>query len=84
MGMNDEIRQKVDQRLKEKGMTRADLARATGIHANHITRALNNTGGRGGNVPPVWHAILEALDLRLTVEAGAAPPSGGEEEKGQK
>ncbi|WP_034385981.1 helix-turn-helix transcriptional regulator [Deinococcus sp. YIM 77859] len=74
--MNDEIRAKVDARLREKGMTRAELARATGIHANHITRALNNTGGRGGNVPPVWQAILEALDLRLTVEPGAM--RGGE------
>lgn len=51
-------------------MTRADLARATDMHPNAITRALNNTGGRGGNVPPVWLAILEALDLRLTVEPG--------------
>ena len=56
-------------------MTRADLARATGMHPNAITRALNNTGGRGGNVPPAWLAILEALDLRLTVEPGAAPAS---------
>jgi transcriptional regulator with XRE-family HTH domain len=68
--MNDEIRAKVDARLKEQGLSRADLARATGIHANHITRALNNTGGRGGNIPPVWEAILKALDLRLTVEPG--------------
>lgn len=78
--MNDEIRAAVDARLKQKGMTRADLARATGIHANHITRALNNTGGRGGNVPPVWQAILEALDLRLTVEPGQeAKPGEGKQ-----
>ncbi|MBI0446301.1 helix-turn-helix transcriptional regulator [Deinococcus sp. DB0503] len=77
--MNDEIRAQVAARLKEKGMSRADLARATGIHPNHITRALNNTGGRGGNVPPVWQAILEALDLRLTVAPGAAKESGEEE-----
>lgn len=51
-------------------MTRADLARATGMHPNAVTRALNNTGNRGGNVPPVWQSILEALDLRLTVEPG--------------
>jgi transcriptional regulator with XRE-family HTH domain len=76
--MNEEIRAQVDARLKEKGMSRADLARATEMHPNAITRALNNTGGRGGNVPPVWLAILEALDLRLTVEAG----QGGEEGKG--
>ncbi|GHF32374.1 transcriptional regulator with XRE-family HTH domain [Deinococcus metalli] len=69
--MTDEIRAAVDTRLKAKGLSRADLARATGIHPNHITRALNNTGGRGGNVPPVWQAILEALNLRLTVQEGS-------------
>lgn len=77
--MNEEIRAKVDARLKQKGMTRADLARATDMHPNAITRALNNTGGRGGNVPPAWTAILEALDLRLTVEPGQAKT--GEEGK---
>ena len=77
--MNEEMRAQVDARLKEKGLSRADLARATGIHPNAITRALNNTGGRGGNVPPVWQAILEALDLRLTVAPGAAKESGEEE-----
>lgn len=64
--MNDRIRALVTSRLRERGMTRADLARATGIHANHITRALNNTGNRGGTVPPVWRAIFIALDLELT------------------
>lgn len=68
--MNEEIRAKVDARLKEKGMSRADLARAVEAHPNAITRALNNTGGKGGSVPPLWAAILEALDLRLTVEPG--------------
>lgn len=76
--MNDEIRAAVDARLRQKGMSRADLARATEMHPNAITRALNNTGGRGGNLPPVWVAILSALDLELT----ARPREGktGEEE----
>lgn len=68
--MNEEIRVKVDARLEQKGMTRADLARAVGANPNAITRALNDTGGRGGKIPDLWAAILEALDLRLTVEAG--------------
>ena len=66
--MNNEIRAKVNARLKAKGMTRADLARATAIHPNAITRALNNTSTRGGNVPLVWQSILAALDLLLPVE----------------
>ena len=78
--MNAEIRAKVDTRLRQKGMTRADLARATHMHPNAITRALNNTGGRGGNVPPVWTAMLKALDLRLTVEPG---PADEEEDGGR-
>ena len=67
--MNPEIRAAVDARLKDKGMSRADLARAIGSHPNTITRTLNDTGGRGGSVPPVWAAILAALDLELTAQA---------------
>lgn len=66
--MNDDIRVKVDARLREKGMSRADLARTVGANQNAITRALNDTGGRGGKIPDLWAAILEALDLHLTVE----------------
>lgn len=66
--MNPEIRAAVDARLKEKGMSRADLARAVGTQANNVTRALNDTGGNGGKVPELWAAILTALDLKLTTE----------------
>lgn len=76
MGMNEEIRAAVEARLKQKGMTRADLARAVQAQPAHITRALNDTGGRGGKIPDLWAAILEALDLRLTVEAGQAGRDG--------
>jgi transcriptional regulator with XRE-family HTH domain len=67
--MNDEIRAAVDARLQQKGMSRADLARATGKTPQAISRALG--GGKDSGSPPlIWAAILEALDLRLTVEAG--------------
>ncbi len=33
-------------------------------------------------MPPLWAAILEALDLRLTVAPGAAKESGEEEGAG--
>ena len=72
--MNEEIREKVDARLHEKHMTRADLARAVGKTPQEISRALNGRKD-GGSVPSLWQAILDALDLRLTVEAG----KGGEE-----
>ena len=63
--MNDELRAVVNARLREKDMTRADLARATGKHPNAISRALNG-GKDSGSPPPVWAAILEALGLTLT------------------
>ncbi len=53
-------------------MTRADLARAIGKTPQEITRALNGGKDGGGKVPTLWASILEALDLRLTVAAGAA------------
>ena len=74
--MNEEIRAAVNARLNEKHMTRADLARAVGKHPNAITRALNGLPD-GGKVPPLWAAILEALDLRLTVEPGQGTGEGG-------
>ena len=63
--MNDEVRAKVNARLAEKGMSRADLARAVSKHPNAITRALNGTPD-GGKVPSLWAAVLKALDLELT------------------
>lgn len=59
-------------------MTRADLARAVERTPEEISRAINNTGGRGGKIPDLWAAILEALDLRLTVEPGQGSKTGEE------
>ena len=65
--MNDDVRAAVKARLEEKHMSRADLARALSRTPQEISRALNG-GARGGSVPPLWAAILEALDLELTAE----------------
>ncbi|WP_350244013.1 helix-turn-helix domain-containing protein [Deinococcus sonorensis] len=73
MSMNDELRSVVSARLEERHMSRADLARATGKTPQAITRALNG-GKDSGSPPPVWAAILDALDLQLT-----AQPRTGEE-----
>lgn len=75
MVMNDEVRAAVDARLKDRHMSRADLARAIGKTPQAITRALNGTQD-GGTVPPLWAAILEVLDLKLTAvkeEKGGRP-----------
>lgn len=76
--MNDEIRAQVQARLEQKHMTRADLARATGRSPQTISRALNGTGEGAGTVPALWAAILEALDLDLTVSPKKA---SGEDRK---
>ena len=73
--MNDEVRAAVAARLEDKHMSRADLARAVGKTPQEITRALNGGHG-GGEVPKLWAAILEALDLKLT----AQPQALGERE----
>ena len=65
--MNDDVRAAVSARLEAKHLARADLARATGLKPQAITRALNGTQG-GGTVPAAWAAILEALDLELTAQ----------------
>lgn len=65
--MNDEVRAKVNARLQERHMSRADLARAVGKTPQEITRALNGSKN-GGSVPPLWEAILAALNLQLTAE----------------
>ena len=75
--MNPDIRAAVDARLKEKGMSRADLARAVGAQPNNVTRALNDTGGRGGSIPKLWADILTALDLELTARPREDTPGEG-------
>lgn len=62
--MNDAIRAAVNARLHEKHMSRSDLARATGLNPQQVTRALNGGEG-GGSVPPSWAAMLDALGLAL-------------------
>ncbi len=79
--MNDEIRAAVSARLEAKHMSRADLARAIGKHPNSVTRALNGLKD-GGQVPPIWAAILEALDLELTAQP-RTPGSSKPGEAGQ-
>lgn len=64
--MNDEVRAAVNAHLREHGMSRADLARAVNKTPQEITRALNGSKN-GGSVPPLWIAILNALNLELTV-----------------
>ena len=72
--MNDAIRGAIGAQLHEKHMTRADLARAVGKTPQEVTRALNGSKG-GGQVPPLWAAMLDAVGLTLVavpVESNSA------------
>ena len=64
--MNPKIRAAVSARLQDKALSRADLARLIDRTPQEVTRALNG-GPRGGSVPPIWQAMLDALGLELTV-----------------
>lgn len=64
-GMNDAVRAAINARLREKHMTRADLARAVERTPQEISRALNGTRG-GGTIPAIWADVLDALGLTLT------------------
>lgn len=63
--MNDAIRTAIDEHLRAEGMTRSDLARATGKTPQAITRALNGGKDGGGQIPGIWAAMLDALGLEL-------------------
>ena len=54
-------------------MSRSELARSIGKHPNSVTRALNGLKD-GGQIPPIWQDILNALNLELT----ARPRENGE------
>lgn len=80
--MNDDIRAAVAARLEEKGMSRADLARAVGKAPQEISRALNGRKS-GGHVPDLWASIFDALDVRLTLTPGTASGQRVEVPKGK-
>lgn len=73
--MTDEIRQAVNERLAQQGMSRADLARAMNRTPQEITRALNG-GKRGGEVPKLWQDLLDVLGFEIVVREKTPSSSG--------
>jgi transcriptional regulator with XRE-family HTH domain len=73
MDMTDNLRRQLQETLKAKNMTQADLARAIHKEPQAISRALNGHTS-GGSVPPIWRAMLEALQLELTVQPSSGEP----------
>ncbi len=40
-----ELGEKIDQRMKELGMTQSSLARASGLSQNYLSQLINGVGG---------------------------------------
>ncbi len=65
MQMNEQVRQAVRARMKERGITQVKLAREVGMEQPNIQRLL---AGRVGAVPDSWQKVLDALGLKLIAE----------------
>ena len=62
MKMNEQVRQTVKARMKERGITQVKLAQEVGMEQPNIQRLL---AGRVGAVPDSWQRVLDALGLEL-------------------
>ena len=62
MQMNEQVRQAVKARMKERGITQVKLAQEVGMEQPNIQRLL---AGRVGAVPDSWQKVLDALGLEL-------------------
>jgi transcriptional regulator with XRE-family HTH domain len=56
------IRQRIQARIQERGLTQAELARQLGIKPPSLAQILS---GRRGRVPESLLNVLQALDLHL-------------------
>lgn len=64
IGVNDEIREKVRQRLKAEGLSRSALADELGVSHQYVSALLR---GEKGGVTQTWERILKRLGLRIVV-----------------
>lgn len=78
--MNDHIRSVVKQVLKQRGITQLELAQKLGMKPPHISRMLSSGADGGGKVPENWEAILEALQLELTVQPSSKETSNAKKD----
>lgn len=71
MKMNDQVRQVVKARMKERGVTQVKLAQEVGMEQPNIQRLL---AGRVGAVPDSWQKVLDALGLELVAQLKQGQP----------
>lgn len=65
IGMNEQVRQAVKQRMKAQKMTQAELGEIVGMAQPHVARLLTGTVGA---VPESWQKVLDALGLELVAQ----------------
>ncbi|WP_291431839.1 helix-turn-helix transcriptional regulator [Deinococcus sp.] len=68
--MTDEIRHLIRERIRQTGLSQADIARQMGLAPQELSRALRERG----KIPPIWETILNHFHLQLTVEPQPVPP----------
>ena len=66
VGMNDQIREAIRVQMARKDMTQAKLAEKAGVSKQYIHKLVR---GKTGNLSESWTKILDALELRLSVES---------------
>lgn len=62
MGMNEQVRQAVRERMKDQGITQVELGEQIGMAQPNVQRLLS---GRVGSVPESWQKVLDALGMEL-------------------
>ena len=65
MGMTEEIREKVKQIMRERGISQEQAAEALKVEQPSISRMLRHGGV--GKIPESWAALLKYLGLKVTV-----------------
>jgi predicted XRE-type DNA-binding protein len=63
-GMNQGIRERILKELKTREISQYKMAQDLDIPQPSVSRLLK---GRSGKIPESWQAILDYLDLELTV-----------------
>lgn len=62
--MDENIREAMNRKLEQQGLTRSEWARRLGKHRQHVTELLE---GRRGFVPAIVLEALDDLGLELVV-----------------
>ena len=71
-GMNEQVRARVKQVMKQRGITQLELAQRLGMKPPHVSRMLGSGKHGGGMLPGNWGELLKELDLELTAVPRAA------------